>query len=100
MYIFFINSKCVLCNVCLSACPTQAINKKLTGKYFVIDSECISCKLCVAACPVNAIEFYKVKSRLKINNYSLKCKINMKKTLYNNFQKINMYEIFNIKHLF
>jgi len=47
------SEKCVGCEACVSACPTEAIVMK-DGKAFVTDA-CVDCGACVDECPVQAI---------------------------------------------
>lgn len=49
-----INSECVACTGCVSACPVEAISIA-AGAIEVSDHLCISCGYCVAACPVGGI---------------------------------------------
>ncbi|MFC1546688.1 4Fe-4S binding protein, partial [bacterium] len=50
-------SKCIKCDKCILACPTEAMNKIYENKnnYFLPD--CWSCGLCIDACPVDAIKY-------------------------------------------
>lgn len=48
------NDICIICGVCLSECPTQAI--KEDGDRLVLDNKlCNKCNACVEVCPVEAI---------------------------------------------
>jgi uncharacterized protein (DUF362 family) len=50
-----ITSKCDLCKVCISACPTKALELK-NDKIILNDKKCIHCYSCVASCPEKAIK--------------------------------------------
>ncbi|MBD3246834.1 MAG: 4Fe-4S dicluster domain-containing protein [Candidatus Omnitrophica bacterium] len=48
--------KCVDCTVCVSLCPTQALEKdQTTGEVNFIKEKCIACGICVKACPYGAM---------------------------------------------
>ena len=57
----FINHDCISCNLCIPACPTDAIPDNL----IVIDSQCIGCGDCSAVCPVNVISYKHNEKELK-----------------------------------
>ncbi len=48
-------TKCVGCEDCVEACPTEVISMKDNGKAWVNADECIDCEACVDACPEDAI---------------------------------------------
>jgi len=50
-----INSKCHLCEICTSACPTKALEIK-NDKLIFNKDKCIHCYSCVTSCPENAIK--------------------------------------------
>lgn len=54
MAIQVINEKCKGCNLCLKACPFDAID--MVDKIAVINDKCTACNQCIDACPFKAIE--------------------------------------------
>ena len=48
-----INDQCIACDLCIPACPTDAIPKELV----VIAEKCIGCGACEAACDFGAIDY-------------------------------------------
>ncbi len=48
-------AKCVGCEDCVEACPTEVISM-VDGKALVNADECIDCEACVDACPEDAID--------------------------------------------
>jgi len=46
-------SECAVCNICLEACPNNAIKKQ--GYKIIITEKCINCKNCLDVCPLGAI---------------------------------------------
>ncbi|MBP2172874.1 4Fe-4S binding protein [Methanococcus voltae] len=49
--------KCVHCELCLEACPVNAIEKpNLKNSAKIISEKCIKCEICAKTCPVGAIE--------------------------------------------
>ncbi len=46
--------KCVGCEACVGACPTEAI-KVNDGKASVDGDTCVDCGACVGECPAEAI---------------------------------------------
>ncbi len=57
----FINNDCISCNLCIPACPTDAIPKNL----IVIEPKCIGCGDCSAVCPVDVITYNHNEKELK-----------------------------------
>lgn len=55
-----INSKCNLCEVCISCCPTKAFEKR-DNKIIFDKEKCIYCYSCSALCPVKAIKLKEQK---------------------------------------
>lgn len=63
------SSKCIACNLCVKACPTDCIivegekkegaKKKSVTKYDLDFTKCSLCGACVEVCPTDAIEFSK-----------------------------------------
>jgi ferredoxin len=59
----YINNDCIKCNLCIPACPTDAIPNNL----IVIDDKCIGCGDCSAVCPVDVIDYrHNEKELMKI----------------------------------
>ena len=54
-----INSKCTLCNACVTMCPTNVLSKDDNNIHFVYGS-CIACGMCEQACPEEAIDLKRV----------------------------------------
>ncbi|MDD6920662.1 MAG: electron transfer flavoprotein subunit alpha [Eubacteriales bacterium] len=54
MAIKVIKEECKGCNICVKACPFDAIT--MENKVAEIGSACTACGVCVAKCPFNAIE--------------------------------------------
>lgn len=49
---------CILCPLCTTACPTDALRRDLTpeGGRLLLDPErCVGCEACVPACPVHVV---------------------------------------------
>src|SRR5665648_718669 len=61
MAINVIKSKCKGCNLCVKACPFNAID--MVDKIAVINSSCTVCNLCIPACPFDAIEKDEVEEK-------------------------------------
>jgi len=61
MAINVIKEKCKGCNLCLKACPFNAID--MVDKIAVINSSCTVCNLCIPACPFDAIEKDEVEEK-------------------------------------
>jgi len=53
MAIIVIKEKCRGCNLCVKACPFEAID--MVEKLAVINEKCTVCNQCVAACPFDAM---------------------------------------------
>lgn len=54
-----INSKCTLCNACVTMCPENALSKEDTQINFEY-WRCIACSMCEQACPEEAIDLKRV----------------------------------------
>ncbi|MEF9922734.1 MAG: electron transfer flavoprotein subunit alpha [Anaerovoracaceae bacterium] len=54
MAIQVIKEKCKGCNICVKACPFQAID--MVNKIASINEKCTACNVCIAKCPFDAIE--------------------------------------------
>ncbi|UCD15027.1 MAG: 4Fe-4S dicluster domain-containing protein [Candidatus Omnitrophota bacterium] len=49
--------RCVDCTVCVSLCPTEALEKDpQSGEVKFIKEKCIACGICVKACPYGAMK--------------------------------------------
>lgn len=46
---------CIGCMLCISTCPTHAIEGEAKQPHSVIAAECTGCGLCSPACPVDCI---------------------------------------------
>ncbi len=46
---------CNQCQVCVKACPTQALTVNSLGVVMLNKKLCIGCLMCVAACPTNSM---------------------------------------------
>jgi DMSO reductase iron-sulfur subunit len=55
----FVAMRCFHCEkpVCVSVCPTEAMQKRQDGIVFVDEGTCIGCKTCIEACPYGAPQF-------------------------------------------
>lgn len=49
----WIDSKCIDCNLCVSVCPVDAI-ERMDGKYILDNPKCINCSICTSSCPTAA----------------------------------------------
>jgi electron transfer flavoprotein alpha subunit len=54
MAVNVIKEKCKGCQLCIKACPFEAID--FADKLATINEKCTACKQCIAACPFDAIE--------------------------------------------
>ncbi len=54
--------KCIKCDKCRELCRFDAIYIDDTGSYYVNELKCDSCELCIIACPVDAIKMKQVYS--------------------------------------
>ncbi|MDR3225106.1 MAG: FAD-binding protein [Clostridiales Family XIII bacterium] len=61
MGIDVIKEKCKGCELCIKACPFDAI--AMVDKIAVINEKCTVCKQCIPACPFGAIEFEEENAR-------------------------------------
>ncbi len=52
---------CDLCGVCVSVCPTDAIEMTHT-RLTIIESTCVECDKCIYICPVEALAYDQVKA--------------------------------------
>ena len=55
-----INSKCTLCNACVTMCPTNVLSKDDDNKINFEYWRCIACGMCLQACPEEAIDLKRV----------------------------------------
>jgi len=62
MAINVIKSKCKGCNLCVKACPFNAID--LIDKMAVINSSCTVCNQCISVCPFDAIEKEEIQEKV------------------------------------
>ena len=51
-----IESDCIGCTKCITACPVDAIIGGTKAMHVVLEALCTGCELCVPACPVDCIE--------------------------------------------
>lgn len=54
-----INSKCTLCDACVTLCPTNVLSKE-DNKINFVYSGCIACGMCDQACPEEAVDLNRV----------------------------------------
>jgi len=55
-HIVFNDDKCILCGVCASRCPADAITTNKETKTLTFEpARCIVCEVCVLGCPSDAI---------------------------------------------
>lgn len=50
-----VSSLCTDCGQCASICPSNAINRDVSGKYYINPAECTGCGVCKSICPEEAI---------------------------------------------
>ncbi|MCS7121063.1 MAG: 4Fe-4S dicluster domain-containing protein [Archaeoglobaceae archaeon] len=55
-----VDENCVHCGLCISVCPTEAINFDEERKILVFEERCIHCEICVKVCPVSALKLPEV----------------------------------------
>ncbi len=68
MGINVIKDKCKGCNLCVKACPFNAI--ELVNRLAIINEKCTVCGACVGVCPFNAIELQKnIKDAKDLSQY-------------------------------
>lgn len=68
MGISVIKEKCKGCNLCVKACPFNAI--ELLNRLAIINDKCTMCGACTGVCPFNAIELEKdVKDTKDLSQY-------------------------------
>lgn len=68
MGISVIEEKCKGCNLCVKACPFNAI--ELLNRLAIINDKCTMCGACTGVCPFNAIELEKdVKDTKDLSQY-------------------------------
>ncbi|ODS35482.1 4Fe-4S ferredoxin [Candidatus Altiarchaeales archaeon WOR_SM1_SCG] len=55
----FVVMRCFHCEnpVCVSVCPSGAMQKRADGIVFVDEDACLGCKACIEACPFGAPQF-------------------------------------------
>ena len=54
--IIAIAPKCIRCNLCVEACPVDAIEPANNFKIAKITDKCVKCEICVQSCPISAIK--------------------------------------------
>lgn len=62
-FLAVINSDCVNCGQCITACPVDAI-ETLNGKTRVIEDLCLGCGVCIRNCSISAISFKEREARI------------------------------------
>lgn len=68
MAVIVLKDKCIACEVCVSACPFDAI-EMVDNKAHITD-KCTACGVCVEECPVDAIEKEEEKKKdINIDEY-------------------------------
>lgn len=55
---------CIGCNLCLRACPVDAIVGVSQFMHTVIAEHCTGCELCLPACPVDCIHLVSRRARI------------------------------------
>lgn len=63
--------RCMHCGkpLCLEACPTNAIYKRVDGLVLIDDKLCIGCEICIEACPFEAPQFNPEKDIVEKCNF-------------------------------
>ena len=57
----YIREKCILCGICVSACPQKALSIDEEKEMVLVDRDkCDGCMLCVKKCPSSALKGYGV----------------------------------------
>ncbi len=50
---------CNQCQICVQACPTQALTVNHQGVVMLNKSLCINCYMCIGVCPTDSMQRYK-----------------------------------------